>query len=215
MTAITDQAASDLPGFLRRCLDEDERVAKQGRYGHNPVRDDDDELGWSDEAVNLRQQREDDWQNSWHTHRCGWQTGEFGGECTCGVPARVLTEIKAKRAILDRLDAINAEQERETTGAGYALQEELERVIVVLAQPYAGRPGWSEAWAVEGEASGETTVQLGPARHSFDGGVTWHESDATILSAVKYGGTLTGTDEWFAEQESRQAALDRMNRSEK
>jgi hypothetical protein len=46
-------------------------------------------------------------------------------------PARVLAEVKAKRAILNE-----------------AIHLESEEIIQLLRQPYAGREGWKDEWAV-------------------------------------------------------------------
>jgi len=52
-------------------------------------------------------------------------------------PARVLAEVKAKRAILDEWREYPAERRH------------LNPVIWHLAQPYAGRPGWREQWGLD------------------------------------------------------------------
>lgn len=63
--------------------------------------------------------------------------------------ARVLAECAAKRAIVD--DYREAEQlcGRDHNEAGWsAAASALERVVHLLAQPYAGADGWDEAWKV-------------------------------------------------------------------
>jgi hypothetical protein len=75
-----------------------------------------------------------------------------GAVCDCGGPARVLHEIAAKRAVVDRYEFACreasrvdlAEDERETwIRVGGALQS----VVIQLAAPYAGRPGYkAEEW---------------------------------------------------------------------
>jgi hypothetical protein len=77
------------------------------------------------------------------------------GPCDCGWPAQILAEVEAKRRILDRYEEA---VRRAATKPGYdavarletALAKvtapELERVVRLLALPYAGRDGWREEW---------------------------------------------------------------------
>ena len=71
-------------------------------------------------------------------------------------PSRVLAEVAAKREILRRFESAaewadtcraegRPEAEAHARHAGSLLE-----VIGILAQPYAGRPGWRDEWAVVG-----------------------------------------------------------------
>lgn len=51
---------------------------------------------------------------------------------------RLRAECAAKRAIVEHLAP--------EVGRGYATSEQAEGVLMVLAQPYADRPGWREEW---------------------------------------------------------------------
>lgn len=67
------------------------------------------------------------------------------GTCDCGVPARLLREIDAKRQALDHY----AEFRRLATGGERAYRLAAGAVamqIQIMALPYADRPGYDEAW---------------------------------------------------------------------
>ncbi|MFE2311641.1 DUF6221 family protein [Streptomyces sp. NPDC059441] len=122
--------------FLTACLDEDERIARAAAGLQA-----DPENGWgvSDRAItpHIAIVHEDEAR----AHIATWN------------PTRVLREIEAKRAVVaryefacreaSRLDL--AEDEREMwIRVGGALQS----VVIQLAAPYAGRPGFkAEEWA--------------------------------------------------------------------
>lgn len=55
-------------------------------------------------------------------------------------PARVLTEVEAKRRILDECLAVWADE------GGTQIGDLPETVVRLLAQLYAGRDGWREEW---------------------------------------------------------------------
>jgi hypothetical protein len=96
--------------------------------------------------------------NAAHIHavRCashGYSPGEDGPHyapwrCDCGVPARVLADVQAKRAIL-------AEHERRSKLIAdgyyddYAELVDLNWLISLLAQPYADHPGFDPAWRID------------------------------------------------------------------
>jgi hypothetical protein len=149
---------TDLVEFLRAALDEDERVARAATpgpwrweepsdsewptYDQSLVSDgkaDGGEpaavlLGWGHDASGIEAEQADRDHIARHD------------------PARVLAEVAAKRAILDRYEALLAYAARPyddhpdpSRRAGYL--HALQVVIEGLAQPYAGRPGWREEWA--------------------------------------------------------------------
>ena len=65
-------------------------------------------------------------------------------------PARVLAEVKAKRAILDEAEqeSRNADNRlRFADHPGYAWLI-MKRCVEALAQPYAGRDGWQDEWSM-------------------------------------------------------------------
>lgn len=66
-------------------------------------------------------------------------------------PARVLAEVEAKRRILDLapaavMRALGTQDPDFRDGYLDAHEE----AVKLLAQPYAGRPGWREEWRAEG-----------------------------------------------------------------
>jgi predicted RNA-binding Zn-ribbon protein involved in translation (DUF1610 family) len=164
---------ADVVGFLTACLDEDERVARQGMVGRSPERED---LGDYDPDVwAAHDQRCADWDASWHTHKCGWRTGEgLDDKCGCGVPARVLADVEVKKRLLDvhaegqvvRLNPATAPSFSMTIGDlapdPILLSKSGETVDVcqecgrawpcdtvrLLAHPYRDRPGFDPAWTV-------------------------------------------------------------------
>lgn len=68
-------------------------------------------------------------------------------------PDRVLGEVEAKRRVLDEytrachMERVTHENDDPGKWEWLARSEALERVVQLLAQPYAGRPGWREEWA--------------------------------------------------------------------
>lgn len=74
-----------------------------------------------------------------------------GAVCDCGMPARVLREIEAKRGIVARYEfacseaaALNiGEEERETR---VQVAGALQSGVLCLAMVYADRPGYREEW---------------------------------------------------------------------
>jgi hypothetical protein len=82
---------------------------------------------------------------SWHTADCGWKVGEgLAEDCFCGVPARVLVDCETRRRIVSEYRETRDEA---PMGARYDGQlEALERVIELLALPYADHPDYQEQW---------------------------------------------------------------------
>lgn len=127
----------ELIAFLRRCLDEDERVAlavqaKGWDYSSFVEHDNDAttlvasiDIG---DRTFLGDYGTEDLRPSELAHIARWD------------PARVLAEVEAKRQMLDFLDPTDAPE-----GEGKYVAE---RAIVLLAQPYAGQPGWREEWRI-------------------------------------------------------------------
>jgi hypothetical protein len=113
----------ELIAFVRRCLDEDERVAREA------------EGGWT--ALGPDPERT----NSVGRHAARWD------------PVRVLAEVAAKRRILDDYDIVVSAIRRVDDVDGnrllYARLEARESDIRWLAQPYAGHEGWREEWVAQ------------------------------------------------------------------
>ncbi len=63
-----------------------------------------------------------------------------------------LAEVAAKRAVLDayaeaeHLQRVGWDNDEPSKYEYMAREEALEKVVRLLAQPYAGRPGWREEW---------------------------------------------------------------------
>jgi acetylornithine deacetylase/succinyl-diaminopimelate desuccinylase-like protein len=68
-------------------------------------------------------------------------------------PARALREVEAKRRILDEIvpliDQLDAKIEEEWGNGPYPTGES-DRLVKLLAMPYAGRPGYRDEWRPEG-----------------------------------------------------------------
>lgn len=122
---------SDLVGFLRARLDEDEQRA----------------LGNADPYT-----------DQWHTMLCGERQLYWTEDCHCGVPARVLAEVDAKRAIVERhagtpypgpddeaLDLPCSSHYGEWNPVAPDRCPEL----LALVQPYADHPDFDPAWRTE------------------------------------------------------------------
>ena len=133
-------AVDELLAFVRACLDEDERVAlaavDQGGIGRSGEKHwhrihSDHRALIGDMAGNVVIHGIDEtWSPSSYQaeHIVRWD------------PARVLAKIKADRAILDWCER----GIRVTEDDCYQLG--VDDVVRLLAQPYAGRPGWREEW---------------------------------------------------------------------
>jgi hypothetical protein len=126
----------ELSTFLRACLDDDERVAREALH-EDAVRPGEwmtEHHGMDPEAPMTCHIAEDRAGHYWSVaHKVYIPNAEHIARWD---PARVLAEVEAKRRILDLAAEL---QERE---GRYA-----DDFIRALAQPYAGRPGWREEWA--------------------------------------------------------------------
>jgi hypothetical protein len=138
----------ELVAFVRRCLDEDERMAQAAA-----------ELAetadwWASAEGKVNDANAPGYRNLLGGEHA-WSLDEIGEHIARWDPARVLAEVEAKRRILD---AGAPRREREETGeylhfgnwsscsddcAGTVWWE----ILKLLAQPYAGQDGWQEEWA--------------------------------------------------------------------
>ncbi len=138
---------NDLVTWLRAQIDEDERIATEATSG--PWVWETDSQGdpalishtarWTSIRVPVTDYptsiimvggREDPWvevEESDQLHIAMWD------------PVRVLAEVKSKRAILDQAQGYSPELERGDNG-----RWAFDTVLKLLAQPYAGRDGWSD-----------------------------------------------------------------------
>lgn len=66
-------------------------------------------------------------------------------------PARILAEITAKRAIVDRMAGMLATADGDSEVDHYGGLDAAERVLTLLAAPYAGVDGYRPEWAPEAE----------------------------------------------------------------
>jgi len=86
-------------------------------------------------------------------------------DCDCGYPARVLAEVKAKRAILDlhrQIECVNCEAQGRKPATsclrchhgdsdlGERYYDGTCSTVRALAQSHTGRPGWLDEWSGEG-----------------------------------------------------------------
>ena len=125
----------ELIAFMRRCLDDDERVAREitapeWSEGCSWLADLRDPLPSQRRAYGLPKE----WQMLTEAdtrHIARWD------------PARVLAEVDAKRRILAWL--ADAELSDGTTWSFDG-----DGLLRLLAQPYAGRDGWREEWRLDG-----------------------------------------------------------------
>jgi hypothetical protein len=125
------ECSMTLTQWLRLQLDADERVAlaatgdtvvtDQWKIGNDCVADDQDAMV-VDGATSYPE-----FSQGIHAHIAAWD------------PARVLAEVKAKRAILDDC--------AEYDGSEMATDGLSVRVVEAMAQPYAGRDGWQHEWS--------------------------------------------------------------------
>jgi hypothetical protein len=130
----------ELSAFLRARLDDDERVAREATVGPWRWGPSLGKITWALAGPDIPYG--------------GFVLGTSDAGCPSKFdaehiarwdPARVLAEVQAKRAILDRI----AEAEAACTGPdtieidGFVARD----LVCLLAQPYAGHPGWREEWA--------------------------------------------------------------------
>jgi hypothetical protein len=131
----------ELVAFLRAALDRDEQVAMGAQ------------------AAAPGQWRRTDEGALWSTDTGGngyfatgpWDTGigdQISEHMLHWDPARVLAEVKAKRQLLDLHSPGRSYREDELPVCGSCRKDRVYpcRVVRLLAQPYAGQPGWREEW---------------------------------------------------------------------
>lgn len=143
----------DLVTWLRVQLDEDEQTARDAK-GEAPT-----ETGvWT--LVDNREHRAGahikvvdplgyEVTENWEVNSRPWDTLPHIARHD---PARVLREVEAKRRILDEIvpliDQMDAQIESEW-GSGLGPTGESDRLVKLLALPYADRPGYREEWRPE------------------------------------------------------------------
>jgi hypothetical protein len=144
--------SDDLVAFLRRCLDDDERVAREALH-EDAVRPGEwmtehHGMGTEPSTCHIAEDRSGHYWSVAHEvfipnaeHIARWD------------PARVLAEVKAKRRILDDYDivvnAIRRVDDVEGNRLLYARRDARMSDIRWLAQPYAGYDGWREEWRAD------------------------------------------------------------------
>lgn len=136
---------SDLVEFLRAQLAEDERVAKAAT---SAIKIDEwDAIGpeGDDDAATM----------SWLVLRVCGMGGYVGSRevmqhVALWDPARVLAEVKAKRAMVKAHDQCGPDSgicaESGRGGAGPDCDQRGCGTLMIIALPYADRDGWDEAW---------------------------------------------------------------------
>ena len=86
-------------------------------------------------------------EGAWHTRDCASIPDvQETSECDCGVPARVLREIDAKRQLLD-LYAEVAANDVDDVEYAHGWANALGTAVRLAALPYAARLGFREEWA--------------------------------------------------------------------
>lgn len=147
---------ADLAAWLLAQIAEDERVCRLGQpYTTREDRFPDD-LPETDEGWAKLSEMEETHTLAIHTAQCGYSMLEMSGDCTCGVPARVLAECAAKRGIVE-LHGHQTERMVDgpieaCTECGSTDDSPVDwpcRTLRLLAQPYVSRPGFDPAWKVE------------------------------------------------------------------
>jgi hypothetical protein len=142
----------ELLAFVRRCLDDDERVARETLSREaSPWRPYEGTYGWAvaTESGGVIRDGDFDGPQVVAEHIARWD------------PQRVLDEVKAKRAILDEHPHEPAAPwgTTEVTSIGCATCHDRSegvigkgwcRTVRLLAQPFAGYDGWREEWLVSG-----------------------------------------------------------------
>jgi hypothetical protein len=131
----------DLVAFVRRCLDEDERVALAAIQEHSDPSGRWALGGDSDDNVRPADPTGNDWV------AVGPWDGGLGDATAAHIarwdPARVLAEVEAKR---ERLLWIEGELADDDT------QETVQWLAQLEAQPYVGQDGWREEWQLSAPA---------------------------------------------------------------
>jgi hypothetical protein len=150
---------NDLVSWLRTRLDEDERVALEAAHHDRIWQYADSGSGptvrtgslaedlWSREG-NPSVWTCDDIEDGCPDVASAWEAE--GQHIARWDPARVLAEVKAKRRILDEYqtwcESSDSNRDPVDSQAEHDIASGLELAIKLLAQPYAGQPGWREEW---------------------------------------------------------------------
>src|SRR5512139_2059976 len=122
---------SELVEFIRGCLDADEQTARAATPGP-----------WRDVPMGSEGSGVQAGGNTHSTARRPARCREFSDATHVARhdPARVLAEVNAKRAILDhcvkQAEYVDTPADAITT-------------VRLLAQPYAGEPGWCDEWGTQ------------------------------------------------------------------
>jgi hypothetical protein len=145
-----ESMTDDLAAWLRQQIDEDERVARAAAHGGRWRYEIGDSVGaWKlyDEHWNIASMTTYDTESYNYAERMPAfrpptyiDPDAIGSHIARHDPARVLAEVAAKRAILELHKNIDGLCDR-----CYMDRAPCETVRL-LAQPFAGRPGWREEW---------------------------------------------------------------------
>lgn len=134
----------ELVAFLRAALDRDEQVAREAGPGPWLALTTRDFTGGPDSALDLGGP-------SGRVVLAGWFDDDpirptEAEHIARWDPARVLAEVQAKQRILDPW--LPEDQRDSVDDEVIHYQLALDDVIRLLAQPYAGQPGWREEWCI-------------------------------------------------------------------
>jgi hypothetical protein len=150
MSGARSGLVTDLVEFvawLREQIDEDERVALAAAWSSRRVGD--NRPTWQRSGINSVE----DAGGGLVVHGDGTPPSDSQADHIARHdPARVLAEVAAKRAILDLHEPY--ESERVGGQSCWACNRDGWpcETVRLLAQPFAGRPGWREEWATGGAA---------------------------------------------------------------
>lgn len=145
--------SGELVAFVRTCLDDDERVAREADPGPWEVGS---TFGARDNRVYVREAGDPGIDTIGTCIIAGQVANktrfrENAVHIARWDPARVLAEVEAKRRILDDHEPLaNGACNRCGDYGGTEHQQWPCTTIRALAQPYAGRDGWREEWRLDG-----------------------------------------------------------------
>lgn len=111
--------STDLAGFLLARIAEEEQNAQPPAKGLNP--------------------------DAWHSLGCAYDMVEYADPCRCPVPARVLAECAARRAVVLQCSAPDIGDGCTECNMTVYLADD---VLRALAQPYSGHPSFDASWLV-------------------------------------------------------------------
>jgi hypothetical protein len=138
-------AMDELVAFLRQCLDQDERVAREAS---DAARSANWIAGAEGSVIST------DPQSELHIRGAVLSLDDIGVHIARWDPARVLAEVEAKRRIIaDIVDEatwldLSCDMDRRIGPRDEATEPYLgDQLAKLVAQPYAGRPGWRDDWA--------------------------------------------------------------------